>query len=1538
LLQLKHEQLVPSIHSDNLNQNIDFDSSVFTVQRSLEPWVQLNDTPRLAGVSGFGAGGSNAHLIVQEYVASRTSASEHNVSSSDETVAIVLSAKSEERLCAYAETLKIFLHKTPQNTVDLKDVAYTLQVGREPLNARLLLWVKNIDQLVDFLQKFIDGDRIFPGSYFGVVGNIVEAQEQFESNPQATESIRRALQNGDLALLARDWVCGAYIDWALQIPMTNTPPKIISLPTYPFARKKYWVSTSNKKILGENISQAAASSQLHPLVHKNISTIGNQCFSSSFTGQEFFFVDHQVGNRNIMPATAFLEMAGVASKLAIKNQKELIAEDILFVAPLDAIDAESVDIKITVDSCAREANCFDYTIFSDYHDNRHVLHSSGRVVSVDSEQGSLEPEVDVESIKQRCRNHITGDAIYSQFRENNFHYGTSFSVLKEIFYNQNEAFSTIEFPSNSIALDPSYVIHPSIMDGALQSLIGVLNADSKNKQFPLYVPFSISKIQTFYALPSRVYVYAVRNQNNTGQDEFIRFDIKLVDEDSRVLLDAKEVVYKKMKKTLLKEDESEPSSLKQQPFTVSSDVQIQRAGVESTLRAIAIEILQLDDEELHSAEELKNYGFDSVTFTEFANRISSEFSVEIKPTIFFDYHTLEALSEYFVEEHSNEIPQYRDQHNQKLNDDFSNEDDVPLAEAGDQASGVQEEDPVVIVGVSGVMPQSSDIHEFWQHLAKGENLVTEVPSSRWDWSQYYGDSINDPTKTNSKWGGFIKDVDKFDPAFFNMSPTEAEVMDPQQRLFLQEVWKCIEDAGYAPSSLNGQKIAVYVGMQFQEYQSMMLQASPKLSAHMATGNAHSILPNRVSYLLNLTGPSEAIDTACSSSLVAIHRAVQSIKSGEVETAIAGGVSLALSPETYVLTSQMGAYSPNGRCKTFDKDADGYVKGEGLGAVLLKRLSRAKADGDHVYAAIKSSVLNHGGKSQSLTAPSSTAQANLLIDAYNQAAIDPRTISYIETHGTGTALGDPIEIKGLKTAFKTLYEKYDITSPVKTHIGLGAVKTNTGHLEPAAGMAGLFKVLMAMKHKLLPGNANFDELNPYIELDESPFYIQKTNSPWTRQRDINGKIFVEHAQSAQKNTTDIDKHVVVLSAKTESSLLDSVQKLHRFVAQSDNSLDLEALAYTLQNGRDAMHFRLAITIENNDELLTELAAQKVTLHSTRLSKFVQLKAHQKSSKMKQILNPTNLEMVVEQWLTGDSLNWQQLYTKPYPKRISLPTYSFQKNRYWYTDSIANRNSITQSTPNKSFSSSVNETTKDVNRGMVYMTPSWVEDESFKTCQKSIPEDVNRILVFSNDELFIKSLNENRVNSTIVQVSSGESYVALENNRACFPQQPSKIHFDQLFESLHVSKLLPNVIVIDLPNIRWGGETDNRADLHNQVLQSIYLSQSLIEIKAKKTSIIYLSASKEADIQPQNKAFSGFVKTLELEESRIKSCNLTVTLPDDLELHKFGFEKTVAVIHSLNNPVQQNVLYSQKKRWIESETIISNDDGISTLGINIRAIEW
>ncbi|MBY8851449.1 SDR family oxidoreductase, partial [Saccharothrix sp. MB29] len=395
----------------------------------------------------------------------------------------------------------------------------------------------------------------------------------------------------------------------------------------------------------------------------------------------------------------------------------------------------------------------------------------------------------------------------------------------------------------------------------------------------------------------------------------------------------------------------------------------------------------------------------------------------------------------------------------------------------ERAPEVVDDGAIAVIGLAGRYPQAPDLDAFWRNLLDGVDSVVEVPAERWDHDAHFDPRPGLDGRTYSRWGGFLDGVDLFDHAFFGISRRDAERMDPQERLFLTTCWQAMEDAGQV---LGGRDVGVFAGVTWSHYQLYQ-------DAGVAPVAMHASVANRVSHVLDLTGPSLSVDTACSSSLTAVHLAVQAIRRGECELAFAGGVNTTVHPQKYLQLSQGQFLSPDGRCRSFGAGAAGYVPGEGVGVVLLKPLSRALADGDHVHGVIRGTALNHTGRTGGFTVPSPTAQTSLIRRALTGAGVAPATVGYVEAHGTGTSLGDPIELDGLRAAFGT-----DLPA---SSVAIGSVKSNIGHLEAAAGIAGLTKVLLQMKHRTLVPSLHADEPNPHLRLAGSPFAVQRDARPW-----------------------------------------------------------------------------------------------------------------------------------------------------------------------------------------------------------------------------------------------------------------------------------------------------------------------------------------------------------------------------------------------------------------------------------------------------------
>lgn len=507
-------------------------------------------------------------------------------------------------------------------------------------------------------------------------------------------------------------------------------------------------------------------------------------------------------------------------------------------------------------------------------------------------------------------------------------------------------------------------------------------------------------------------------------------------------------------------------------------------------------------------------------------------------------------------------------------------------------------EPIAIIGMGCRFPGGANTpEEYWQLLSNGVDAITEVPASRWDIDAYFDPDPATPGKMASRWGGFLKDVDLFDPQFFGISPREAMSMDPQQRLLLEVTWEALENAGYAPEQLSGSQTGVFVGICNNDYSQLLMGGDSRdYDAYVATGSAYSVASGRLSYVLGLQGPSVSIDTACSSSLVALHLAVQSLRNRECRMALAGGVNLILGPDITVILSKANMMSPDGRCKTFDAAANGFVRAEGCGIVALKRLSDAQADGDNIVAVIRGSAMNQDGRSNGLTAPNGPSQEAVIQAALADAGVTARDIGYVETHGTGTSLGDPIEVQALGAVMS---ERDTHDHPVM----LGSVKTNFGHLESAAGVAGLIKLALVLKHAEIPPHLHLTQRNPYIAWDEYPLTIPTEFTPWPAQSEqrlggvssfgfsgTNVHMILESAPAPKlaQASTERPVHILSLSARREDALQDlATQFQHYLETHPDDSL--ADICYTANVGRSQFEHRLAIVGQHREHFAQALAA-------------------------------------------------------------------------------------------------------------------------------------------------------------------------------------------------------------------------------------------------------------------------------------------------------------------------------------------------------------
>ncbi|HEX2925512.1 MAG TPA: SDR family NAD(P)-dependent oxidoreductase [Ruminiclostridium sp.] len=744
---------------------------------------------------------------------------------------------------------------------------------------------------------------------------------------------------------------------------------------------------------------------------------------------------------------------------------------------------------------------------------------------------------------------------------------------------------------------------------------------------------------------------------------------------------------------------------KQKPLNSQVGVEngISNDLVSSFLKKVIIEETKLENADIRADDVWTDLGIDSTINLRLLASLEKSFG-ELPKTLFFEYTSLNNLTEYFTKHHGAKLKELLSitkvpgsEHMKAENSEFVSKTavvpSIPEFSAHknlyscnrfaglnikNECQTKEIPDGIAIIGISGRYPKAANLEEFWENLKKGEDCISEIPADRWDYNSYFDPQKGKPGKSYCKWGGFLDKADRFDPLFFKISPREAASMDPQQRLFLETAWHTIEDAGYPAAKLRGKAVGVFVGVMYGQYQLFGSEETVKQSGIVLDSSFASV-PNHVSYFFDFKGPSIAVDTMCSSSLTSVHLACQSIRMGECEMALAGGVNLTIHPSKYINLSQGKFVSSEGLCRSFGMGGDGYVPGEGVGAVLLKPLKKAVEDGDMIYAVIKGSSVNHGGKSSGYTVPNPSAQAEVINMGLQAAGWEPETISYLEAHGTGTSLGDPIEIKALAEVFGN------------SHTGkkcpIGSVKSNIGHLESAAGIAALTKVILMLKNKTLVKSLHSETLNPYIDFDNVPFYMQQNLEKW-EQTDksiplragissfgaggANAHILVEGYDDVilSNKIEHSKKQAVVISARNPASVKAYAGKLAEFLLKETQSPDYDPktflcnTAYTLQTSREEMESRLAATAEDMLELIEKLMSFSRGIDGIK-GVYTGTAPMDNNNMPHEIDNSIyDAEDAAQQWVSGKHIDWRLLHKGYEPHKISLPGYEFEQKRYWF----------------------------------------------------------------------------------------------------------------------------------------------------------------------------------------------------------------------------------------------------------------------------------
>ncbi|TVT86074.1 SDR family NAD(P)-dependent oxidoreductase [Pseudomonas sp. H3(2019)] len=1337
LLQFKHKQLVPCLHLETLNPKIDFEHSPFHPQRQLQPWERplldlgdgVREYPRRAGLSSFGAGGANAHLILEEYEDRRA---QHVERDTDQPVLFVLSARTRERLAQWADDNADFIESAPGAACSLDELAYTSQTGRREMGERVTVIARDHATLAQALRTFARGEEHAAVIYDD--GKDQSVKEML-ADEEGASFIVSLLQKRNLAKLGQAWVQGVRIDW--RGLWRGIAPKRVELPGYPFEHKRYWID-----------------------LELPVARPDERVIALALDPNAFYCLEHRIRGQRWLPGMFYLEWVRQALG---RSGAPLRFGDVRWLSPLNlekGVPSLQLRLKGEGSKTAFQISGENGTVYCDGH--------------LGSDYATQPEAVDMAALGMHCPQPLAGDVLYEMLLASGLDHGPGFKVIRHLQLGDREALAELAMPASVAKASHELLLHPSILDGALQSL-AALDRDPHSRG---YVPIGFDNFSLYAELPAEVLVWA----REVGQETpgARRFDLSLLNPDGQVLADISGLRIAPMlfaRAAVVAEQVPTPAA---QRSTSAASTLVE---VEAALQNMAAGFLMVDEADVDLSAELLDSGFDSVSLTELLTEVNQHFGLDLLPQVLFDCPTLSAFAHYVAAAlppmpeppsggsrvpspspvavtkadilaspqtvHEGSAVAIRRELQRMaarflmlepgdvdLTADFldSGFDSVSLTELlveVNQAFGLdllpqvlfdcptleafsdylltcvdsshlggqvpvaavtwtetpgpvsvvevpaavtkveqerhQADDPIAIIGIAGRMPKSEDLDAFWAHLMAGDDLVQAVPAERTE--------LNTDPAMHGIRAGFIDNVGAFDARFFKIAPSEAASMDPQQRVFLEVAWRAIEDAGYPPSSLAGSTTGVFVGVGTTDYNDLMTAQGLAMDGHTATGIAHSILANRVSYVLDLQGPSEAVDTACSSALVAIHRAVSAIRNGECDKALAGGVNLTLAPGLFEAFTQSGMLSADARCKTFDADADGYVRGEGAGAVLLAPLSAALAEGAPIYAVIRGSAVSHGGRTNSLTAPSSKAQARAIVQAYRNADIDPASVSYVEAHGTGTRLGDPIEVEGLKMAFAELAQDPGRMPCAVAKVGIGSVKTHIGHLEAAAGIAGLLKVVLAMKHGQLPGNLHFRQVNPFLRLESTPFYVVANTTPWPRDIETasgsvqragissfgfggtNAHVIVESYPARAVHAGSTGVLPFLLSAPSAEALLAYAASLARFI-EKNTALDLRALAATLAHGREAFPHRLVVLAQDAASLVTELTMASQGMHDSALSGLAE-------QMIPAPANGAGLRQMAQAWVVGAQVDWHAWLPAGLPRLGGVVSFAFARKHHWFS---------------------------------------------------------------------------------------------------------------------------------------------------------------------------------------------------------------------------------------------------------------------------------
>ena len=1038
------------------------------------------------------------------------------------------------------------------------------------------------------------------------------------------------------------------------------------------------------------------------------------CFERTIKYNNFIFRDHQVYEVRILPGVTFLDMIyRFGSEFLGHSNFEL--KNILFQEPLaaDLTFDQQVQVQFTFQNSCWHVNIHSKRVKDD-RILEEKLHEIMRCILLTKdvqpdEINSFFPQEFIQSAQHEW----DMEEIYGRVRSVQVVHGEFMKTLGKVYCRNQEELMVLHLSDLAEEYRTKFWAHPAFLDGA--TLAGVSlrlrEVDSTMPQVLIpYIPFSIQRFCVYRPLPQTIYVYSRRPENkgkNKTSADLLTTDIRVYDHAGTILFEFEQITSKQIRnasliqRLIVKEQEIKPLVTEISSFIpVSSNLEDTFASnlkqaIMTYIKEQVGKRIDKNPSEVKSNLPFYDLGMDSVSLLDLTRDLELFCQHEFYPTMLFEYNTIEELTAYLLENDKTSFEALVDEPGgENITEDFNAMNVSPAVETSyppivvskpriirNEAPNTEE---IAIIGLAGRYPGARNMEEFWQVVRAGKDCIAEIPQDRWPAEDYYSsDTYFDPMRpmTKSKWGGFITGADQFDSLFFNISPREAETLDPQLRILLEVCWHTLEDGGYTPDSYSRRKAGVYVGVMNNDYSWLAAEHYYRTGHYSGPGGHAHELANRVSYHLNFQGPSMTLSNACASSFTALHLARNALLHGECEVALAGGINLSLHPNKYWMLSRAGIISPENKERTFDKRAGGYVPGEGAGMVLLKPLSQALKDHDQVYGILRSSVLRHSGRGSGQYVPDTNTLKEGVLESLESSGINPLDFRYIECHGTGTQLGDIIEVQALSKAFS------QYTNQIQ-YCALGS-KANIGHLESASGICSLTKVLLSIKHGEIPICPNVQEINPGIRIEETPFYIPEKTQIWENVPEkriagvhsfgmggSSGFLIVQGFEDSRPTEIEaLRPEIIALSAKTESSLQTYVNEFIDYLEErKETGISLANMAYTLQVGREAMPHRLAVLAKNETQLCRKLrqfvAGKK---EKDIYSSFI---TPQKEDELKGIFEGLDeeefIQMLVSRgkwdkladlWTRGVSLPWESIHRENEVWRISLPTYPFDRERYW-----------------------------------------------------------------------------------------------------------------------------------------------------------------------------------------------------------------------------------------------------------------------------------